>query len=803
MKIIWKVLTKEIRQRPGRFLVLAAGMTLAVFLITATTVFSTSCLQAMIRQEKRENGPYEAIFHHLTEEQASALSGSSCVRQVWTLESCPEETAASASAKSSDSDQVDRVCCGVSFRRISLAIFENSQKVGEEIGMDALPLEEQPVLYARANHMVTSAYDITFNNKLLGYYGVNASGTAAGSAWAILLLDFVIALFGAALLYYVSLSGMEEKLKITGLLDGIGISEGQKLCFAFGENLLAGCVAIPAGILLGIAALAFSIRWLGDRLFPVEDMEISVNPLLLLAVLSGTVLLALSSAQGLYDRLRKESVLNLISGYDNEEEINRTAVLLGVRRHFFKAETLLAVKNVIMYHKNYCVSSVLLVIALCVLLNGTMYVEGLTSPPATAGQSLPPVSLWASAKGGDGAAFQEAAEALGEIEGIDTVSVVKEAKEYSALAGMDLSEIEDYLSEIHGTNALLRIQSYEEFGESLETMLEDSCLRRVVRVIGVDDSTFRRLLGDGAEGTENGAVPENKGAVLESNDWSMEEGDDSEFPLFIQGERSNLPILRTISKADRPILFPDQLVTADSLEDAPLSFTDGDAILYIPLQTFDELMADYQDTSLSLEIILSRDRGARRNLTEILYPDNAASRMKEDSQVINSIRKHLEGIELESLTVYSFAGEYQESFFIGGKGAHVLLVAALVSTVWIASILITLQRDVACIRRRKREFALLQSIGMPTGRIFKMVFLEHLTFAFAGVLAGIPLSLFILSGLYTDGGAPQMRSPLDVSAQLVGVQLILTAFVVLVPFLYTVRELRRMDMIDVIRKEEA
>lgn len=48
-----------------------------------------------------------------------------------------------------------------------------------------------------------------------------------------------------------------------------------------------------------------------------------------------------------------------------------------------------------------------------------------------------------------------------------------------------------------------------------------------------------------------------------------------------------------------------------------------------------------------------------------------------------------------------------------------------------------------------------------------------------------------------------MRSPLDVPAQLVGVQLILTACAVLVPFLYTVRELRQMDMIDVIRKEEA
>lgn len=793
MKIIWKVLTKEIRQKPGRFLVLAAGMTMAVFLITATTVFSTSCLQAMIRQEKRENGPYESIFHNLTEEQACALSDSSYIRQVWILDRCPIES----------SDQ-GRVCCGVSFRHISLAIFKNSQKVGEEIGMDPLPLEEQPVLYARTNQTVTSAYDITFNDKLLGYYGVNASGTAAGSAWAILLLDFVIALFGAALLYYVSLSGMEEKLKITGLLDGIGISEGQRLCFAFGENLLAGCVAIPAGILLGIAALALSIRWLGERLFPVEDMEISVNPLLLVAVLAGTFLLALSSAQGLYDRLRKESVLNLISGYDEEEEINRTAVLLGAKRHFFKAETLLAVKNVIMYHKNYCVSSVLLVIALCVLLNGTMYVEGLTSPPATAGQSLPPVSLWASAKGGDGAAFQEAAEALEEIEGIDTVAVVKEAEEYSALEGMDIWGIEDYLSEIHATNALLRIQSYEEFGEPLENMLKDGWLRRVVRVIGVDDRTFRRLLGGEEAGPKNSSFPENEGAVLESSDWSMKENDGRGFPLFIQGEIRDIPILRMITKAERPVLFPEQLSKAESLEDTPLSFTDGDVILYLPLQTFDELMAGYQDTSLSLEIILSRDRGAGRDLTEILYPDNAAGRMKEDSRLISSIRRHLEGTELEDLAFYSFAEEYQESFFVGGKGAHVLLVAALVSTVWIAAILITLLRDAACIRRRKKEFALLQSIGMPTGRIVKMIFLEHLTLALAGILVGIPLSVFILSaGLYRDGGAPQMRFPLDVPVRLVGLQLILTACVVLVPFLYTVRELRRMDMIDVIRKEEA
>ena len=187
---------------------------------------------------------------------------------------------------------------------------------------------------------------------------------------------------------------MEEKLKITGLLDGIGISEKQKLGFAFGENLLAGCLAIPAGVLLGLLALSASIRWLKDRYFPVEELQIHVNPVLLLAVLAGTILLALLSAQGLYDRVRKETVLHLISGYDEEEDVNRTAVLLGAGRHFFKAETLLAVKNVIMNHRNYSVSSVLLVIALCVFMNGIVYMEGLTSPPVVADQSLPFVPLW-------------------------------------------------------------------------------------------------------------------------------------------------------------------------------------------------------------------------------------------------------------------------------------------------------------------------------------------------------------------------------------------------------------------------
>ena len=162
MKIIWKVLIKEIRQKPGRFVTLTAGMTASIFLITVMTVFSSSCLHAMILQEKKENGPYEAIFHDLTPGQAASLSEDPQIRQVWTLDQCPEESGQTSAFESSASG---RVCCGVSFKRISLSVFKRSQEVGEAIVMDVLPEEERPILMVRTKHTVVSLYDITFNEE--------------------------------------------------------------------------------------------------------------------------------------------------------------------------------------------------------------------------------------------------------------------------------------------------------------------------------------------------------------------------------------------------------------------------------------------------------------------------------------------------------------------------------------------------------------------------------------------------------------------------------------------------------------
>ena len=784
MKMIWKLIRKEIRQKPGRFVVLVAGMTAAVFLITVVTIFSNSCLKSMIQQEKEKNGPYEAVFHNLNAEQAERLKENEQVQKTWKLIKCKKEDT-----------KKDRNCYGVSFKKISWSVFERSVNVGREIDMEPLPEEEQPVLYSRVNDSVISPFDITFNEKLLGYYGINTDGVRAGSAWAVILIDIVIVFFAAALLYYAVLSGMEEKLKTLGLLDGIGISDQQKRLYIYGENLLAGMLAVPIGTILGLLALAVSIRYLNQWFLPTQKVEIQISLVWMMAAILGCILLMFISGTGLYVRAQEERVLDLICGYNEEEEVNRTAVLLKAKKHFFRAETLLAVKNVIIYHKNYAVSAVLLVISLCVFLDGIMYIRGMTATTAQA-STYPPVSMWISGEGTKEKEYEILAEEVEELQGVESVLMLRQADDYTALEGMTKSEIETYLKMFQAESALDGYQisgTYER-----EDVESGDSLGNIVRVIGVDEAIFQRYLNCG--GVKEAGAQDS--AVMFRNEWT-DLRKMTEFPVMVRKKIHEIPVACMNPEGKEEVLLPEYLLTAEESEKGVGAYRLMEAVmLYVNMETFEKLIGNDFNSTVYLEIVLERDKEKWVSLNDIWYPDHMVQRMEEDDKIEEKIRKIAEELGMEQLQVYSFAQEYHHSFFQGGKGMRILLVTALVSASWIAAIVVILQKDASCIRRRKREFALLLTIGMTKGRIWKMIFLEHLLYAFAGIAAGIPLSIFFLSGIYHDGGARQMSSAWDVPVDLVLCQIGLTLFVVFIPFVYTIRELNKMDMISVIRKEE-
>ena len=163
--------------------------------------------------------------------------------------------------------------------------------------------------------------------------------------------------------------------------------------------------------------------------------------------------------------------------------------------------------------------------------------------------------------------------------------------------------------------------------------------------------------------------------------------------------------------------------------------------------------------TICLEISLDRDVAKtgeirRADLNEVIYPGNAPKRAGEEGKIPGGDRDTGTGPGAwragscklcGGIPAVLLRGRQRASSHAGGGPGERLLAGS--ASGW-------------CCKKTRLpfgggagEFALLQTIGMTRGRILKMLILEHFLYALAGLGFGIPVSLFILTGLYNDGGS--------------------------------------------------
>ena len=83
-----------------------------------------------------------------------------------------------------------------------------------------------------------------------------------------------------------------------------------------------------------------------------------------------------------------------------------------------------------------------------------------------------------------------------------------------------------------------------------------------------------------------------------------------------------------------------------------------------------------------------------------------------------------------------------------------LFAKVLAVTVSIFAVISILQKISSTIRLRKKEFALLQAMGMTKTRIYRMILLEHSIYGIVGLFIGIPLSLFLMVQIFAEFEIP-------------------------------------------------
>ena len=169
------------------------------------------------------------------------------------------------------------------------------------------------------------------------------------------------------------------------------------------------------------------------------------------------------------------------------------------------------------------------------------------------------------------------------------MSVVKEANTFHATEGMSLSQIEAYLDDLQ-IKRYLDFYDSDQYDRQEAELLAQMDLYYVVRVLGVDDDTFQKYLNYGQEKgciRESEKLPEDSAVLVRETAYEEES-----FPLIFGGEIYEIPLAFTMLPGEyEEMLRPEYLKTAaESADGLDIPHMAGDSILYVPMETFEQLL---------------------------------------------------------------------------------------------------------------------------------------------------------------------------------------------------------------------
>lgn len=190
---------------------------------------------------------------------------------------------------------------------------------------------------------------------------------------------------------------------------------------------------------------------------------------------------------------------------------------------------------------------------------------------------------------------------------------------------------------------------------------------------------------------------------------------------------------------------------------------------------FDVIMDGYQDEVSSYHVNIASDNYSELNkkLEELdkyegVYYTNITEEMKMENNLTIAIK----------ILMYGFI--------------------SLVTLIGVTSVFNTISTSMAL---RKREFAILRSIGLTKGGFNKILFFESLFFGFKSLLYGIPVSLGVTVLIHLSMSEVLSVSSIIIPWSSILVAIVMVFVIVLLTMLYSTSKIKKHNIIEQIREE--
>ena len=605
--------------------------------------------------------------------------------------------------------------------------------------------------------------DINYNSTLLALYGESTYGNVMSSMGGMMIIMLSLVSIGCIIVIYNSfaISVMERK-KEFGLLSSIGATKRQLSHTVFFEAVVVGLIGIILGILgayIGIGCVILIINNLISDMLEYK-LHLVTNPLFIIIPVIFMIIVIGVSAFIPSRRASKVSPIEAIRQNDdikiNKKKIRTSKLALKL----FGIEGEIALKNIKRNKKKYRVTIVSLFISIVLFISFSSYMN-YTLNTASSVMGEVPYDYQISYFGDDPNNDKEALDKINEIVKSSDV------KEYVSYSVSNLSiignytysdEYLDFYKSAYGENGIKALNNLK-YQSIYILVLDDNSYNKYKKLIGLDKDSVILLnkfkgVSYGNNKRVNYDIPVINSGNINIKICNFDNDDDVDTTKYCNKKIDNIfvtnksfDLIEEFSYMDYFKLIVNKKLY-DSISDSSTHYTQFNII---------------SDNTNNIDKLTKElDKYSNVNYT------NIKEAMKQANNLILVVK----------ILMYGFI--------------------SLVTLIGVTSVFNTISTSMAL---RKREFAVLRSIGLTNRGFNKILFFESLFFGMKSLIFAIPVSIGIIVLIHYALADMVSISTIIIPWKYIIISIVSVFVIVLLTMMYSTSKIKKHNIIEQIREE--
>lgn len=605
--------------------------------------------------------------------------------------------------------------------------------------------------------------DINYNSTLLALYGESTYGNVMSSMGGMMIIMLALVSIGCIIVIYNSfaISVMERK-KEFGLLSSIGATKRQLSHTVFFEAVVVGVIGIILGILgayIGIGCVILIINNLISDMLEYK-LHLVTNPLFIIIPVIFMIIVIGVSAFIPSRRASKVSPIEAIRQNDdikiNKKKI-RTSKLVN---KLFGIEGEIALKNIKRNKKKYRVTIVSLFISIVLFISFSSYMNYTLNTASSVMGEVPydyQISYFGDDPNNDKAALDK----------INEIVKSSDVKEYVSYSVSNLSiignytysdEYLDFYKSAYGDDGIKALNNLKYQYISIY-ILDDNSYNKYKKLIGIDNDSVILLnkfkgVSYGNNKRVNYNIPVINNGNINIKICNFDNDEDVDTTKYCNKNIDNIfvtnksfDLIEEFSYMDDFKLIVNKKLY-DSISDSSTHYTQFN-IISDNTNNIDKLTKDL-------------DKYSNVNYTNI----------KESMKQANNL------ILVVKILMYGFI--------------------SLVTLIGVTSVFNTISTSMAL---RKREFAVLRSIGLTNRGFNKILFFESLFFGMKSLIFAIPVSIGITVLIHYALADMVSISTIIIPWKYIIISIVSVFVIVLLTMIYSTSKIKKHNIIEQIREE--